>query len=382
MYPRLCKLSKSRSFFLFGPRGTGKSTLLDQWKKGKKTQIYDLLDPIVESEISLRPQRVLENWQARPTEWVIIDEIQKVPQLLDVVHKGIQAHKIKFALTGSSARKLRRGASNLLGGRASEFHLHPLMHIELGNDFQLHDVLQWGSLPEIFQLDPQEKVRALSSYVSTYLKEEILVEQIIRKIEPFRKFLEVAAQMNGKIINYAKIGRDAGVEEKSVARYYQILEDTLLGFYLEPFHFSIRKRQASKSKFYFFDCGVTRALQNQLTLRLVPQSIPYGDLFEQFIFLELVRLNDALEKKFRFSYFRTKDDVEIDLIIERPGMPLALVEIKSKKKNDPEDAKALENIGLEIGQCECFVLNDSAQATNINKVKFRPWREGIEEIFG
>lgn len=343
---------------------------------------YDLLDSETESQLMIRPQTLLENWKAKPTEWIIIDEIQKVPKLLDTVHQGIHSHKIKFALTGSSARKLRRGASNLLGGRASEFHLHPLTHLELGSDFKLTDALKWGSLPELFELSAREKTRALSSYVSTYLKEEILIEQIIRKIEPFRKFLEVAAQMNGCILNFAKISRHSGIEEKSIARYYQILDDTLVGFFLEPYDQSIRKRQSQKAKFYFFDCGVTRALQNTLTLDLVHQSASFGHLFEQFIILEMIRLNDAFEKSFKFSYLRTKDDVEIDIVVERPGEPLALIEIKSKTHHDVEDARHLKKISATLDNCICYVLNCAKEPTEIDGIHFKPWQEGLVEIFG
>ncbi len=328
-----------------------------------------------------RPEKILEDWKGHKSDWIVIDEIQKIPKLLDVVHQGIETHKIKFGITGSSARKLRRGTSNLLGGRASEFHLHPITHVEIGNDFNLLAYLCWGGLPEIFSLDQQEKERALYSYVSTYLKEEILVEQIIRKIEPFRKFLEVAAQMNGKVLNYSKISRDSGVEEKSVARYYQILDDTLIGFFLEPYHHSIRKRQSQKAKFYFFDCGVTRALQNTLPLELSEQTIAFGDLFEQFIILEFIRLNDYYETRYKFSYLLTKDGVEIDLIVERPGKAAALVEIKSTSTNREEDMVNLKSISNEFKKADCYVLNNSTMSTEILGVRFVNWKVGIQEIF-
>jgi len=381
MIPRICNLSKSRSFLLLGPRSTGKSTLIKGWIKGKSVQIYNLLEPAVEAQLMSRPEKILEDWRVHKSDWIVIDEIQKIPKLLDVVHQGIESYKIKFGITGSSARKLRRGSSNLLGGRASEFHLHPVTHVEIGSDFNLLSYLSWGGLPEIFSLDQQDKERALYSYVSTYLKEEILVEQIIRKIEPFRRFLEVAAQMNGKILNYSKISRDSGVQEKSVARYYQILDDTLLGFFLEPYHQSIRKRQSQKAKFYFFDCGVTRALQNTLALQLSEQTVAFGDLFEQFVVLEFIRLNDYYEARFKFSYLLTKDGVEIDLIVERPGRPVALVEIKSISKNREEDMMNIKSISNEFEKVDCYVLNNSTTSTEIRGVRFMNWKDGIQEIF-
>ncbi len=381
MIPRLCKLSKLRTFLLLGPRSTGKSTLLEEWSKGKSIAIYDLLDPATEALLNQKPEAILENWLIKKPEWILIDEIQKNPKLLDVVHLGISKHKIKFALTGSSARKLRRGSSNLLGGRASEFHLHPFTHLEMGKKFNLAETLAFGSLPEIYQLEPIEKERALYSYVSTYLKEEILVEQIIRKIDPFRKFLEVAAQMNGKILNFSKISKDSGVEVKSVARYFQILDDTLIGFFLEPYSHSVRKRQSQKAKFYFFDCGVTRALQNNLKVPLTAQTIQYGNLFEQFVILEIIRLNDYYEKHFKFSYLATKDGVEVDLIIERPGQSIILVEIKSTAVNNSDDSKHLKHLKADFKSPQLYVFNNAKTATVIDDVKFTNWMDGIKDIF-
>lgn len=381
MIQRICNLSKSNSFFLFGPRGTGKSTLLRGWKKGLSCFSVDLLDPATELRYSSNPASLLDDWKAQKTEWIFIDEIQKIPKLLDVVHLGIEKHKIKFALTGSSARKLRRGAANLLGGRAFDFHLHPFTSTELKNDFKLLPSLTYGTLPKIFEFDDvKDKKRYLYSYVSTYLKEEILVEQIVRKIEPFRKFLEVAGQMNGKILNHASIARDAGIEERSVQRYYQILDDTLLGFLLEPYHASVRKRQSKKSKFYFFDCGVARALQNTLELELAPQTPAFGDLFEQFVINEFIRLNDYQEKRCRFSYLKTKDDVEIDLIIERPGQPITLIEIKSKSSITASDVKPLLAIAKDIKKSRCYVLSTMQTESEIEGVRCLPWEKGLKEI--
>jgi predicted AAA+ superfamily ATPase len=369
---------------LFGPRGVGKSTYLEHWAKDKSVTTVDLLDPITYQRYSTHPELLISDWKAKPTNWIFVDEIQKIPALLDVIQKQMRQGKVHFALTGSSARKLRRGASNLLGGRAFEFHMHPLTHVELqasAEGFELHSVLSWGSLPHLINSPNSSKIRSLYSYVTTYLKEEILVEQVIRKIEPFQKFLEVAAQMNGKILNFAKISRDSGVEERSVARYFQILDDTLIGFHLYPYEKSIRKQQSKKAKFYFFDTGITRTLQNQVTLELQPQSNIYGDLFEQFIILEMIRLNDYYEKHYRFYYFRSKDDVEVDLVIERPGLPDVLVEIKAKDFFDNDDSKSLINIGAAFVKKEMYVLSNCPTATLVQDVYFCHWQEGIQRIF-
>ncbi len=381
MIRRISNLSKTRSFFLFGARGTGKSTLLNQWKKGLSVKIYNLLEPDVEAALQARPEILLENWRADKTDWIVIDEIQKNIKLLDVVHDLIVKYKINFALTGSSARKLKRGSANMLGGRADQFHLFPFSATELNKKFNLLDSLSYGTLPILHELPEIEKQRALYSYISIYLKEEILIEQIIRDIEPFRKFLAVAAQMNGKILNYSKIGRDSGVEEKSIVRYYHILEDTLLGFFLEPYSASVRKRQSQKSKFYLFDCGVTRALQNTLKIKLSEHTIQFGDLFEQFVILECMKLNEYKEARFQFSYLRTNNQLEIDLIIERPGQKIVLVEIKSDNKNVPDHAKNINLVKSEFDQPACYILNTATEKTEINGVRFIHWQKGLAEIF-
>lgn len=382
MIQRISNILDSHSFFLFGPRGVGKTTFLEFWSKSRSTFYIDLLDPQTYQRYFLKPQLLISDWEAINSDWIIVDEIQKNPNLLDVIQKQMKTKKPLFALTGSSARKLRRGAANLLGGRAFEFHLHPLTHVELGSQFNLLDSLKWGTLPYISEMTDANKVRSLYSYVSTYLKEEILVEQIVRKIEPFQRFLEVAAQMNGKILNYAKIARDAGVEERSIARYFQILDDTLVGFHLYPFDQSIRKQQSKKAKFYFFDTGVTRTLQNKVTFELKEQSKDFGDYFEQFILLEFFRLNEYYEKHFEFSYFRSKDDLEIDLIIKRPGQSEILIEIKSKDYFDADDSKGLRAIEKEFKKPELYVLSNCQTVSFFEKVHYMPWNLGIKKIFG
>ena len=199
----------------------------------------------------------------RNTEWVIIDEVQKIPELLDVVHRLIEDKKIKFGLTGSSARKLKHGGANLLAGRAFVYNLFPFTSFELGDSFSLEDALMWGTLPQIYALqDANDRIQYLKSYANTYIQEEVWEAHLIKDLVPYRRFLQVAAQTNGTGINYSNISEDARVDPKTVQRYFQILEETLLGFFLEPFHRSLRKRQRANPKFYFFDIGVQRALSS------------------------------------------------------------------------------------------------------------------------
>jgi predicted AAA+ superfamily ATPase len=315
------------------------------------------------------------------THWVIIDEVQKLPILLDLVHQQIESSRFQFALTGSSARKLKRGAANLLAGRAFIYHLFPLTASEIGDKFSLSDSLSWGTLPRIFALESEEeKADYLRSYTHTYLQEEITQEQVVRKLYPFRRFLFIAAQMSGQIINFAKIAREAGTTVPTVQSYFQILEDTLIGFLLDPFHESIRKRQRENPKFYFFDTGVLRSLSQTLSVKLPPQTYAFGAAFEHFLINEIHRLAEYKKKDYRFSYLRTKDGVEIDLIIERPGLKRALVEIKSTERILPDDVRSLQRIAPDIPNRESFCLSLDPTVQKIENVLCRPWPSGLEQL--
>lgn len=386
MFPRLLNPLKTSSFFLFGARGTGKSTFLRGFFEGQDTHWIDLLEPELEALYSQHPSRLkqelLEKLGARsPIRWVILDEIQKVPKLLDVVHQLIESTPLKFALTGSSARKLKRGGANLLAGRAFLNTLYPLTAPELGAQFALTQYLKWGGLPKIYSFSSDvEKQTYLKTYVYSYLKEEIVSEQIVRRLDPFRRFLEVAAQGNGDILNYTNIARDVGVDTKTVQSYYQILEDTLIGFFLQPYHKSVRKQQRHAPKFYLFDLGVKRALDGTLTLDLPPNTYGFGKAFEHFIMSECHRMNDYLRKDYRFYYLRTQNQLEVDLIIERPGQSTAIVEIKSSAQVDERDTKTIRLFLDDMKPSEGFCLSLDPIPKQIDGIRCLPWQEGLKEI--
>lgn len=382
MFNRLITPIISDSFFLFGARGTGKTTFLTQFFKNVPTIWFNLLDPNEEDLFARKPDEFTARLQnAAPGTWVIVDEVQKVPKLLNLVHHLIETKKLKFALTGSSARRLKQKGINLLAGRAFTNYAYPLTHVELGESFSLQDVLQWGSLPKIFDGTTDDARAAyLRSYGLNYVATEIQAEQWVRKIEPFRKFLPVAAQMNGKILNYAKIGRDVGVDTTTIISYFDILEDTLLGFRLEAFHESLRKRQALKPKFYFFDLGVKRALEQTLTVPLLPQTYAFGDAFEHFIICEIIRLNAYAARDFSFSFLRTKDDAEIDLIIDRPAKPRIYLEIKSTEQVNQEDCRTLTAFAKDTDAVP-MVLSRDPNGKTFGHVRCLFWEQGIKEIF-
>ncbi len=386
MVNRFLTPSNSSSFFLFGARGVGKSTFLKTWFEGRAPLWFDLLDPDLEQRFSLDPkqfqQEIISAKQGGPgPPWVVVDEIQKCPKLLNLVHLLIEEQGVRFALTGSSARRLKQKGVNLLAGRAFVEHLFPLTSDELGDGFDLDHALQWGTLPRLLQLpDAKDKAQFLRSYCLTYLETEIKAEQWVRKLDPFRRFLQVAAQCNGKILNLSNIAKDVGADWTTVAGYFEILEDTLMGFLLEPYHPSVRKRQAKRPKFYFFDGGVRRALAMEQSVPLLPRTSAYGDAFESFLILEVHRRNMYLKRDFRLSYLRTKDDAEIDLILERPGTGPAIIEIKSKTVVDERDARTLNAFAQSMKGAEAFLLSQDPRPKQIGAVRALYWREGLQEL--
>ena len=387
MFPRRITVSESSSFLLLGPRGSGKSTWLRERFAGRPTVWVDLLDPETEHRFSLQPGALRERILATPAaEWVVIDEIQKVPALLDVVHGCIEgglpgSRRVRFAMTGSSARRLKRGAVNLLAGRAFVYHLFPLSAREIGTAFDLGQCLRFGTLPATLAFDADaDRAEFLRAYARTYLREEVWSEHLIRRLDPFRRFLEVAAQCNGEIVNLSNVARDVGVDHKTVGAYFEILEDTLLGFMLEPWHTSVRKRQRQAAKFWWFDPGVARALAGTLTVDPVPRSGGFGRAFEHLVILESIRAADYARADYRFSYLRTKDDAEIDLIVERPGKALALVEIKSTERVEDRHVRDLKRFLPDFPGAIALCLSRDPLRRRIGDVLALPWQDGLAEL--
>ena len=343
----------------------------------------DLLDPEIDDLYRRNPGRLEQQVRALPdsVEWVLIDEVQRAPRLLDAAHRLIESTGKRFVLTGSSARKLRRGASNLLAGRAFVYSLYPLTVPELQDAFDLNGALRWGTLPGMFSLDADEDRRAyLRAYALTYLREEIAAEQIVRRLDPFRRFLEVAAQSNGAIVNYTNIARDVGADPKTVITWFSILEDTLVGFLLPAFHRSIRKQQRSNPKFYFFDTGVKRALDRTLDLPLSAGTYEYGRAFEHFMMTQIAHLSQYRYPDWRVSYLRTGAGVEIDLVIERPGLPTALIEIKSSERVDERDVRHLTRFTGDFSEPLALCISRDPTRMQIDGVLCVHWREAFDEL--
>ncbi|MGK5087944.1 AAA family ATPase [Bdellovibrionota bacterium FG-2] len=385
MFPRALKVRPARSFFLFGARGVGKYTfikkqwgiehhyinlLLDQWER-RYSQSPDLL---INDVAALNPK----------IKWVVIDEIQKVPKLLDVVHEIIESSSLKFVLTGSSARKLKRAGSNLLAGRASHHQMFPLTHRELGSKFNLQDALQWGTLPSIIHLDKEDRIDYLKAYCITYLKEEILQEQIVRNSLAFRNFLEVAAQENRETLNFSKIAKDVGADHKTIQSFFQILEDTLIGTFVNAYTKSARKSVKLQPKFYLFDLGIKRALGQSLDNTLISGSPEYGAAFEHFIVTETIRLNHYTQKDYQISHYQTSAGGEIDLILSRNKEVIA-VEIKSSNHAHPSDAAKLARIAAPLKPTSLFLVSQdkvSSRAGEDGNVQCEHWESFFDKVFG
>ncbi len=385
MIQRACNLSKTHSFFLLGPRGSGKTTLLQQRFSLSDTVFVDLLDLNTFDELLLDKARFVSliDSEGNSNKRVVIDEVQRIPELLNVVHSQIQKRKRQFVLTGSSSRRLKQRGTNLLAGRAWVFDLYPFGSLELGGEFDLRRSLEWGGLPEAYFAQSEGELKEyLTAYTSTYLQKEIQEERWVRNIVPFRKFLSVAAQMNGKIINKSAISKDIGVDDVTVANYFEILEDTLLGFFLPAYHSSIRKAQRQTPKFFLIDTGIKRALDRTLSIPLEPQTSAFGEAFEHWVILEFKKNISYSRLDWELSYLRTKDDLEIDLIIDRPGKPKLLVEIKSKTKVDARDAKSLESLGTDLDpNSEKWLLSNDRLEQKFGNTLALHWQEALRRLF-
>ncbi len=384
--PRLVELPDDHSCFLFGPRQVGKSTLIQQKFTSENTIFYNLLKFEVVKALTKNPSSFRETIAARDYKritHVVVDEIQKLPWLLDEVHLIIenQQHPPYFILTGSSARKLKRSQANMLGGRAIERYLYPFVYSELNtiSSFSLQKVLELGSLPLVyFAKNTDAAHEILRSYVNTYVKEEIKEEAIVRNLDAFTDFLLLASTENGKLINYSNIAQDIGLTSTTVKEYYQILEDTLMGFRLKPIRRSIRQRIIKSPKFYFFDTGVVRALTEKLTAPLIRGTEEYGNFFEAWLINEIVHLSKYLKKDYRFSFYRT-EDVEVDLVVETPDDRIIAIEIKSSDNPRTTELKGLLSLRKHFPNAELHCACQVQYRRKLDSgIMITPWQEILE----
>lgn len=388
MYPRELSLPLGeQSCFLFGPRQTGKTTLLSSISAQQPRFDVTLLDTETLLAYSREPgrfRREVEHWVERhPGGIVVVDEIQKLPPLLDEIQFLLDSlrGRVTFVMTGSSARKLRRTSANLLGGRAWPYTLFPLTIRELGRDFDLGSVLRFGSLPPVIGRPEGFCRRFLKAYAQTYLKEEILQEALVRNVPAFSRFLELAADQSGGLVNYSTFAAETGVASKTIREYYQVLEDTLVAFAVPPYTRSARKRLTRHPIYHLFDLGVCNALAGRLAARPIRGTSAYGRSFEQFIVLELKRLLTYRELDWPMYYWRTAHGAEVDVVLETDGGVWA-IEIKSGATIRPTELSGLRSFREDHPDARLVCVADIERPFNVCDVECLPWRNFFEQVAG
>jgi len=361
-------LLDKKSHFLFGPRQTGKTFLIQNTLK--EARVYDLLDSSIFLALSRDPGRIAQELTPQD-HLIVIDEIQRLPELLNEVHRLIEGRRIRFLMTGSSARKIRRGGINLLGGRARIKHLHPLTCRELGKQFDLIRALERGLLPSIyFSDDPSAD---LESYTGLYLQQEVVAEGTIRNIPAFSRFLRIAALCNGTIVNFTKVSNDAQVARTTVYEYFEILKDTLILHELPAWRKSKKRKPLASSKYYFFDVGIVSSLQGRV---FHPGTPEYGEAFETYLFHELMCYRDYIRQE-PLSYWRSSSGFEVDFII---GDHTA-IEAKAKENISPHDIKALQALAEEKILKRYLCVSLEPRMRRIGVVTILPYKEFLDNLW-
>lgn len=371
MYSRLFKASENKSFFLFGPRGTGKTTLV---RTAFSSGVYlDLLEAELFNDLLANPGR-LENLIPKTfPDWVILDEIQRVPELLNEVHRLIEKCGYKFILTGSSARKLKKNGPNLLAGRALTCSLYPLTAKELGEKFNLEHSLKFGTLPSVYvESDPKGY---LESYVKTYLQEEIQQEGLTRNLGAFSRFLEAASFSQGSVLNISSVARECAVERKVVESYFTILEDLLIAYRIPIFSKKSKRRLIVHPKFYFFDVGVFRTLRPMGPLDTPEEA--QGAALETLFLQELMALNDYLKLGYKIYYWRTAGDFEVDFVLygERG---IKAFEIKRTGKVHDSMLKGLKAFISDFPAAKCYFVYGGDRRMWIDNIEIIPLNEFLK----
>jgi len=367
MYTRFINPSKTQSFFLFGPRGTGKSSWV--LKKYPNAAYIDLLEDDTYRQLLVRPGSLSDLISQGTTE-VVIDEVQKIPALLDEVHRLIEKKKYKFVLTGSNARKLKKQGVNLLAGRALTYSMFPLTAAEMGTDFDIKKALQHGMLPMVAKSDNPKAY--LNSYVRTYLKEEVEQEGLTRQIASFARFLETASFSQAAILSVSQIAADAHVGRKVVEDYFAILRDLLLSYELPVFSKKAKRDLMTKRKFYFFDVGLYRTLRPKGPLDQPAELL--GPAFETLCVQELMALNHYYSLGYDFFHWRTRKHEEVDLVLYGENGFLAF-EFKSSSRLRETDFKTLTLFGEDYPQSRRRIVYGGTERRTYKNIEIVPAKD-------
>lgn len=362
-----------KSFFLFGPRGTGKT----QWLKHSlpNALYFDLLNARWRNLFLAHPGELEKLIPAGFDDWIILDEVQKTPSILDEVHRLIETYHYKFILTGSSARKLKQKGVNLLAGRARTYHLYPLIASELGDAFDLKKYLLTGGLPEAYlSADANE---FLHSYISTYLYEEIMQESLIRNLEGFARFLQSASLAQGCVLNMSAVARDCAVKQKTVISYFSILNDLLMSFHLPAFVRRAKRRLVQHPKFYLFDVGVYRILRPRGLLDSEDEID--GAALETLFLQHLYAMNDYYQMGYQISYWRTSDGKEVDFILYGEKGFFAF-EIKRASKIHISDLNGLKAFQKDYPEAKCYMIFGGNESEHREGITLLPFTHCLQEL--
>ena len=375
MYARLLP-TPTRSAFLFGPRGTGKTTWLRDRFPSATT--YDLLDTGEALRLGKRPDTLYRELAALPSgSWVVIDEVQRVPELLNEVHRLIESRRLRFVLSGSSARQLRRRGVNLLAGRAITTTLYPLVSAELAG-LDVERAISHGTLP--MAVDGEDPKDYLRTYAETYLVQEVQAEALTRNLGAFARFLEIAARQNAQVTNATSIGRDAGIDRRTVQSHFGILIDTLIGYWLPAWKLRSATKQVQQSKFYFFDCGVVRALSGRLPYP--PTAEERGPLLETIVLNEIRAFLSYSGRHYVPHYWRSYDGAEVDVLCET-ATGFVAVEIKASTRWDTRFNRGLRRIRehLPAHATTCYGVYLGERAASWGDVRVLPVLDFLKRLW-
>ena len=373
MYSRIIRVPDQKSFFLFGPRATGKTTWLRH--QFPSALFIDLLESATYNSLLAAPSRIEEFIPPQYTGWIIIDEVQRIPELLNEVHRLIEQKRLKFILTGSSARKLRSRGVNLLAGRAVTRFMYPLTADELEDDFSLQTSLQFGHLPAVYsEPDPADY---LASYVQTYLREEIQQEGLTRNLQTFARFLEAASFSQGSPVTISEVARECGANRKLVEQYFYVLEDLLLARRLPVFTKRAKRRMTNHPKFYLFDAGVYRAIRPKGILDR-PEEID-GTALETLVFQELSAVNDLHGLGYELFYWRTANGQEVDFILygERG---LIGIEVKRASNVRMKDLRGLKSFAADYPQVKSYLFYGGKEKRFVDDITLLPVEEALKNL--
>ncbi len=373
MYPRLLQAPPRQSFFLFGPRGVGKTAWAHE--RFPDALFFDLLDHQTYTQLLAAPQRLGDQIPRGYKGWVVIDEVQRAPELLNEVHRLIESRRLRFVLTGSSARKLRRRGVNLLAGRAVTRYMHPLTALELGEDFDLARALRWGGLP--LACTSEQPRDYVNSYAATYLREEVQQEGLARNIGAFGRFLEAASFSQGSVLNMAAVARECAVSAKVVEDYFGILEDLLIAVRVPVFTTRAKRRLIAHPKFFYFDAGVYQAIRPRGPLD-APEQI-HGAALETLFLQQARAINDYRDLGYRLHYWRTVTGDEVDFVLSGER-GLRAFEVKMAQNIRPEDLRGLLRFRDDFPQATAHLLYLGTRRWHDRGVEVVPFTDCVTRL--